>query len=147
MARRLFSARPSTSASASGMPVESLIIVGVVTAALYLGRGIAIPVAIAVLISFSLGPAVSWLHRRHFGRIPAILAVVVPVLFAVGAVTYVVTTEVGRLAGNIPAYRTNIETKINNVANALPSRAALVRGFAFLRSLCFCFFFVLLCCF
>ncbi|HEX4507763.1 MAG TPA: AI-2E family transporter [Alphaproteobacteria bacterium] len=135
MARRLFSARPTTSASGSGAPVESLIIVGVVTAALYLGRAIAIPVAIAVLISFSLGPAVSWLHRRHFGRIPAILAVVVPVLFAVSAMAYVVTTEVGRLAGNIPAYRTNIETKIDNVANALPSRAALDRGTAFLRSL------------
>jgi predicted PurR-regulated permease PerM len=135
MARRLFSARPATSASASGMAIESLIIVGVVTAALYLGRGIAIPIAIAVLISFSLGPPVSWLRRRHFGRIPAILAVVVPVLFAVAAVAYVVTTEVGRLASNIPAYRTNIETKVNNVANALPSRAALDRGTAFLRSL------------
>ena len=135
MARRPFSARLGIPASASGAPVESLVIVGVVTAALYLGRAIAIPVAIAVLISFSLGPAVSWLRRHYFARIPAILAVVVPVLFAVGAVAYVVTTEVGRLAGNIPAYRTNIETKVNNVANALPSRAALDRGTAFLRSL------------
>src|ERR1700743_3476976 len=135
MARPLFGGRPTPSASSSGMPVESLIIVGAVTAALYLGRGIPIPVAIAVLISFSLGPAVTWLSRRHFGRIPAILAVVVPVLFAVSTVAYIVTTEVGRLAGNIPAYRTNIETKVNNVANALPSRAALDRGTAFLRSL------------
>jgi len=135
MARRLFSARRGGSASGGGSPVETLIIVGAIAAALYLGRGIAIPVAIAILISFSLGPPVSWLHRRHFGRIPAILAVVLPVLFAVSAVAYVVTTEVGRLAGNIPAYRTNIETKINNVANALPSRAALDRGTAFLRGL------------
>jgi len=135
MARRLFSARPTNPASASGMPLESLIIVGVVTAALYLGRGIAIPIAIAILISFSLGPAVSWLGRRRFGRIPAILAVVVPVLFAVSAMAYVVITEVGRLANNIPAYQTNIETKVDNVANALPSRAALDRGTAFLRTL------------
>ena len=135
MARRLFSARLAHPAAASGGPVESLIIVGVVAAALYLGRAIAIPVAIAILISFSLGPAVSWLGRRHFGRIPAILAVVVPVLFAVSAMAYVVTTEVGRLANNIPAYRTNIETKIDNVAKALPSRAALDRGTAFLRGL------------
>jgi len=135
MARRPFSARRRGLASAGGSPVETLIIVGAIAAALYLGRGIAIPVAIAILISFSLGPPVSWLHRRHFGRIPAILAVVLPVLFAVSAVAYVVTTEVGRLASNIPAYRTNIETKVNNVANALPSRAALDRGTAFLRSL------------
>src|SRR5579859_5556122 len=102
MARRLFSARRSNPASAGGSPVETLIVLGAVTTALYLGRGIAIPIAIAVLISFSLGPPVSWLHRRGFGRIPAILAVVVPVLFAVGAMAYVVTTEVGGLAGNIP---------------------------------------------
>jgi predicted PurR-regulated permease PerM len=135
MARRLFSGRRGSPASANGSPAESLIIVGAVAAALYFGRGIAIPIAIAVLISFSLGPPVSWLRRWHFGRIPAILAVVVPAVVAVTAVAYVVTTEVGRLAGNIPAYRTNIESKVNNVANALPSRAALDRGTAFLRSL------------
>ena len=135
MARRLLRARRSSTASAHGSALETLIIVGAVTAALYLGRGIAIPVAIAILISFSLGPPVSWLHRRHFGRIPAIIAVVVPALVAVAAFAYVVTAEVGRLANNIPAYRTNIESKINNVASALPSRAALDRGTDFLRHL------------
>jgi predicted PurR-regulated permease PerM len=135
MARRLLRARRSNPASAHGSAVETLIIVGAVTAALYLGRGIAIPVAIAILISFSLGPPVSWLHRRHFGRIPAIIAVVVPALLAVAAFAYIVTAEVGHLANNIPAYRTNIESKINNVANALPSRAALDRGTEFLRHL------------
>jgi predicted PurR-regulated permease PerM len=135
MARRLLRARRSNPASAHGSAVETLIIVGAVTAALYLGRGIAIPVAIAILISFSLGPPVSWLHRRYFGRIPAIIAVVVPALVAVVAFAYIVTAEVGRLVNNVPAYRTNIESKINNVANALPSRAALDRGTDFLRHL------------
>jgi predicted PurR-regulated permease PerM len=135
MARRLLKARRSNPASASGSAVETLIIVGAVAAALYLGRAIAIPIAIAILISFSLGPPVSWLRRRHLGRIPAIIAVVVPVLLGVSAFAYVVTTEVGRLASNIPAYRTNIEGKIANVAAALPSRAALDRGTEFLRGL------------
>ncbi len=135
MARRLLKTRRSNPASASGSAIETLVIVGAVATALYLGRGIAIPIAIAILISFSLGPAVSWLHRRHLGRIPAIIAVVVPVLLAVVAFAYVVTTEVGRLASNIPSYRANIENKIDNVASAMPSRAALDRGTAFLRSL------------
>jgi predicted PurR-regulated permease PerM len=135
MARRLLRARRSNTAATHGSAVETLIIVGAVTAALYLGRGIAIPVAIAILISFSLGPPVGWLHRRHFGRIPAIIAVVVPALVAVVAFAYVVTAEVGRLLDNVPAYQANIESKINNVANALPSRAALDRGTDFLRHL------------
>jgi predicted PurR-regulated permease PerM len=135
MARRLLRARRGSTSSASGSAVETLILVGAVATALYLGRGIAIPIAIAILISFSLGPPVSWLHHRHFGRIPAILAVVVPALLAVVALAYVVTAEVGRLVDNIPAYQANIESKINNVAAALPSRAALDRGTDFLRHL------------
>ena len=135
MARRLLRTPRSGHTSADGAGLETLLIIAAVAAALYLGRAIAIPIAIAILISFSLGPPVSWLHRRHLGRIPAIIAVVVPVLLALAAFAYLVTTEVGRLAVNIPAYQTNIETKINGVASALPSRDMLDRGTAFLRDI------------
>ena len=135
MARRLLRTPRSGHTSADGAGLETLLIIAAVAAALYLGRAIAIPIAIAILIIFSLGPPVSWLHRRHLGRIPAIIAVVVPVLLALAAFAYLVTTEVGRLAVNIPAYQTNIETKINGVASALPSRDMLDRGTAFLRDI------------
>ncbi len=135
MALRLQRIRRSDPALQNGSAIEALAIVAAVATALYLGRGIAIPIAIAVLISFSLGPPVSWLRHHHVGRIPAIIAVVVPVLLALVAFAYVVTTEVGRLAGNIPAYSSNIESKVNGVADALPSRAMLDRGTAFLRDL------------
>lgn len=134
MARGALKLRRNES-STGGSPVETLVIFAAIVAALYLGRGIAIPIAIAVLISFSLGPPVSWLRRHHFGRLPAILAVALPVLLTLVAFAYLVTTEVGRLAENIPAYETNIETKINGVADALPSHAMLDRGTAFLRKL------------
>jgi predicted PurR-regulated permease PerM len=84
-----------------GSALETVVVAAAVIAALYLGRAIAIPIAIAVLISFSLGPPVGWLRRHRFGRLPAILAVVLPALLAILAFAYVVTTEVGRLAGNI----------------------------------------------
>jgi predicted PurR-regulated permease PerM len=135
MARRLLRTRRSDRASVDGSAIETLLIVAAVATALYLGRGIAIPIAIAILISFSLGPPVSWLHRRHLGRIPAIIAVVMPVLLVLAAFAYLVTTEVGKLAVNIPAYQTNIESKVNGVASALPSRDMLDRGTAFLRGL------------
>lgn len=135
MARRLLRRRRSDQISASGSAVETLIVIAAVAAALYLGRAIAIPIAIAILISFSLGPPVSWLHRHHLGRIPAIIAVVAPVLLALVAFAYLVTTEVGRLAINIPSYQTNIESKVSGIASALPSRDLLDRGTAFLRDL------------
>jgi len=121
--------------AARGSPVETLVFVSVIVAALYLGRAIAIPIAIAILISFSLGPPVSWLRRRRIGRLPAILVTVAPALMALAALAYVVTIEVGRLADNIPAYETNIETKIGSLRKSLPSRDMLDRGAAFLRGL------------
>src|SRR5579859_8118009 len=88
-----------------GSPIATLIAVSATVAALYLGRAIAIPIAIAVLISFSLGPAVTRLGRGGLGRLPAIAIVVAPALIALGTFAYVVTTEIGRLADNLPSYQ------------------------------------------
>jgi predicted PurR-regulated permease PerM len=115
--------------------MESMIIAAMVIGALYLGRTIAIPIAISVLISFLLGPAVSWLRHRNIGRIPSIICVVLPALMALAAFAYLVTTEVGRLAENIPAYESNIEAKISSIQASLPSRELLDRGSAFLRNM------------
>jgi predicted PurR-regulated permease PerM/uncharacterized protein YegL len=78
---------------------------------------------------------VSWLRRHRLGRIPSIVVAVAPALLGLVAFAYLVTVEVGRLAGNIQAYQTNIEGKINSVADALPSRVMLDRGSEFMRKL------------
>jgi len=54
---------------------------------------------------------------------------------ALAAFAYVVTIDVGRLADNIPAYETNIQTKIDSLQKSLPSRDMLERGAAFLHGL------------
>lgn len=133
MARRSLSTPPHI--VTQGSPIETLIVVSASVAALYLGRSIAIPIAIAILISFSLGPTVSWLRRRHIRRLPAIIMAVLPALLALGAFAYVVTTEIGRLADNIPSYESNVEAKIDRLQKSLPSRDMLDRGTAFLRGL------------
>ncbi len=112
-----------------------MLVVVAVAAALYLGRAIAIPIAIAVLISFLLGPAVTWLRRRRVGRIPAVFIAVAPAICALVAFAYLVVAEVGRLADNIPAYQANIEGKIAKAEEALPTPALLQRGSTFLKGL------------
>jgi predicted PurR-regulated permease PerM len=121
--------------SGRGSPMATLIAVAAAVTALYLGRTIAIPIAIAVLISFSLGPAVNRLRLTGLGRLPSIAIVVTPALVALGAFAYVVTTEVGRLADNLPSYQSNIEAKIDSLQKSLPSRDLLDRGTAFLRGI------------
>ena len=37
-----------------------------------------IPLALAILLSFALGPPVTWLYRRGVPRVPAVLAVLLP---------------------------------------------------------------------
>jgi predicted PurR-regulated permease PerM len=123
---------PGTQKSSS---VETLAVVAAVVTALYLGRAIAIPIAIAVLISFSLGPAVTWLRRHRCGRFPSIFIAVVPALLALATFAYVVTVELGHLAENIPAYQANIETKIARAKASLPSPAMIQRGSAFIKGL------------
>jgi predicted PurR-regulated permease PerM len=135
MSLRSIRSRRDELAAANGSALETMIVVAAVVTALYLGRTIAIPIAIAVLISFTLGPLVTWLRRRHLGRLPSILIAISPVLLGWAAFAYVVTTEVGRLAENIPAYQANIESKVSRAKESLPSPDMLQRGSDFLKNL------------
>jgi predicted PurR-regulated permease PerM len=135
MSRRSARARRNESIHGQGGSLETMLVIVAVAAALYLGRAIAIPIAIAVLISFLLGPAVTWLRRRRVGRIPAVFIAVAPAICALVAFAYLVVAEVGRLADNIPAYQANIEGKIAKAEEALPTPALLQRGSTFLKGL------------
>ena len=45
----------------------------VVVAALFLAKGVLVPLTLAVLLSFLLSPVCDWLERHKLGRIPAVL--------------------------------------------------------------------------
>ena len=47
--------------------------IAVVIAALYLAKGVLVPLTLAALLSFLLSPVCDWLERRRLGRIPAVL--------------------------------------------------------------------------
>ncbi len=47
--------------------------VAVVVAALYLAKGVLVPLALAVLLSFLVSSVCDWLERHRLGRIPAVL--------------------------------------------------------------------------
>ena len=64
-------------------PRVSFVTLALITAALYFGRDVLIPLALAVLISFILTPSVQRLQQMRLGRVPAVLLVVV---LAFGAV-------------------------------------------------------------
>ena len=54
----------------------SLAVAVITIASLYFGRSVFVPMAIAILLSFELGPAVLLLRRWHINRVLAVTAVV-----------------------------------------------------------------------
>ena len=58
--------------------------IAVVVAALYLAKGVLVPLTLAVLLSFLLSPVCDWLERRRLGRIPAVLVTAHPGLHRAG---------------------------------------------------------------
>lgn len=87
----------------------------IVVAALYFARDVLIPLALAVMISFLLGPVVTRLERKRLPR-PAAVSIVVTILFTVlAALTWIVIVQVEDLAGQLPKYQDNIAMKIRGI--------------------------------
>src|SRR5690242_969344 len=84
----------------------------VVIAALYFAQEVLIPLALAILFSFLLGPLVRMLERRKVGRVPAVMIVVVATLGIVVALAWVTTVQVMNLVDQLPAYQSEIVDKV-----------------------------------
>src|ERR1700726_2819974 len=123
---------------AAGTPFNGLgiLAVGVITvAALYFGREVFVPMALALLLSFALGPPVLLLRNWHFNRVLAVIAVVVlafSVIFGVGAL---IGSQLAHLAENLPGYQYNITEKIHSLRDTTTSNGVVGRAAAMLSAL------------
>ena len=79
---------------------------------LYFAREVLIPLALALLFSFLLGPVVRRLERRGLGRVPAVLAVAAAFFCGAALLTWVMVSQVIDLAGKVPGYQGNIQHKM-----------------------------------
>ncbi len=89
-----------------------------VVAALYFGRDILLPLAVAVLLTFALAPVVAWLRKLHVPRVVAVIAVVVAAFAAIILFGAVVAGQLSSLAQNLPQYQNNIATKVQTIRDA-----------------------------
>ncbi|WP_083745318.1 AI-2E family transporter [Variovorax sp. KK3] len=87
----------------------------VIVAALYFGRDILIPLALAFLLGFVLDPLVTLLKRRGLPRAPAVIVVVAFALGMVGLAAVFLGHQVSTLSAQLPTYQTNIKTKLQNL--------------------------------
>lgn len=98
----------------------------VIVAALSVAREVLIPITLAVLLSFMLGPVVAVLRRVGLPRAPSVLLAVVAALSVVVVLGGVIGTQVAQLAKDIPLYASTIEQKVSAVRGFATREVAAV---------------------
>jgi predicted PurR-regulated permease PerM len=84
-------------------------------AALYFARVVLIPFALALLFTFILTPVVRILERIRLRRIPSTILVVLLTVGAGGAVGWMVAKQLGEVANQLPAYKSNIKARLGSL--------------------------------
>jgi predicted PurR-regulated permease PerM len=113
----------------------TLAIIVVVVAALYFGSDILVPLALAMLLSFALAPAVRWLRRFSVPNLPAVLAVVTVAFLLILAFGWIISLQAVDLAQRLPTYRSNIETKVAALFESPPGGGLYERAADMARDL------------
>ena len=121
---------PRAEVPPAGAPRQSslLLAIVVVVAALYLGREVLIPIALAILLSFVLAPLVDLLRRTRIGRTASVLLAVAVAVGVILAIAGIIGTQAASLAGDLPYYSSTIERKIDTLRDATVGRIASVAG-------------------
>lgn len=119
--------------SASG--TQSLAVFVVVIAALYFGRDVFVPLALAGLLSFALAPLIAVLRRRGMPRTPAVLAVVIVAFMGIFVFGFVVAGQVSELGASLPRYEYNIREKVRSLQSSAPGGGFVERAEEVLRDL------------
>jgi predicted PurR-regulated permease PerM len=107
----------------------------IIVTALYVGREIFVPVALAILLSFVLAAPVNFLQSL---RVPRVLAAVVTVLLAfvvIFALGSLIAAQLTKLAGNLPQYQSTIQSKITSLRGVTGGSSTLERAEGMLQDL------------
>ena len=107
----------------------------IIVTALYVGREVLVPVALAILLSFVLAGPVNFLQSI---RVPKAVAAVTTVLLAfavIFALGSLIATQLTRLAGDLPQYQSTIKDKITSLRGVTGGSTTLERAEGMLQDL------------
>jgi len=90
--------------------------IAVIVAALYLAKGVMVPITLAVLLSFLLSPVCDWLERHWLGRVPAVMVTALIGFTLFGGATWMAVVQVSDLAPRMPEYETNLKVKLQSAS-------------------------------
>jgi predicted PurR-regulated permease PerM len=118
----------STSSDTRTATLQTLLIAAIVIGALYLGREIILPLALAVLLSFVLTPPLLLLRSIKVPRVVAVGMVVLAAFAALFALGWLLSREATQLAADLPSYRYALSQKIKSFRESAPRSPTLERA-------------------
>lgn len=93
----------------------TVVAAGTIIALLFFARDVFIPLSLAVLLSFLLAIPCSFLERRGFARMPAVLTVVFLSFSLVVGAGWLLSAQFYDLAKKLPAYHEVIDAKLESL--------------------------------
>jgi predicted PurR-regulated permease PerM len=98
--------------------LQGLVIAAIVITALYVGREVLVPLALAILLSFVLTPPLLFLRRLGLPRVVGVAILVssaFPVILALG---WLMSREATQLAVELPRYQSTLAEKISKITKS-----------------------------
>ena len=105
---------PAKSRSRSGY-LPALLGLCLTIAALYFAKPFLVPIALAILLTFTLTPVVSAIQRRGVNRLAAVLLTVFLTFLIAGVVGWIVEAQIQSLAHDLPNHRDEINAKLARI--------------------------------
>ena len=118
-----------------GTVLINMAVAALIIAALYFGREIFVPVALAVLLSFVLAPFVMLLHSWRIPRTASVLVVVFigfSIIFSLGGL---MVSQATRLAAKLPGYQQTLSDKIESLRGLMGGSGPLEQASIVLKDL------------
>ena len=123
---------------ASSVPASAtttIVVVFAIVAALYFGREVLVPIALALLLSFVLAPIV---RRLQSWRVPRVVAVSIVAIFAFATIFGLgafMVSQVSQLANDLPRYQSTLREKIQSLQGVATGAGPLERASDVLKDL------------
>jgi predicted PurR-regulated permease PerM len=135
MTRKINNGRTTEELIALLSAVASAILAALFITALYFGREIFVPIALAILLSFVLAPLVGLLQRTRIPRGFAVVSVVILAFMIIFGLGTLIANQLTQLAGDLPVYQSTMREKIKSVRGATASSGTLERAADMLQDL------------
>ena len=115
--------------------VAVAVVTAILIGALYFGREVFVPIALAILLSFVLAPLVGFLQRAHIPRAVSVISVVLFAFICIFALGGVIASQLNELAGDLPRYQFTMREKIKSLRGTAATSGTLERAADVLQDL------------